>query len=52
MSLVLVGISHHEAPVELRERAALDAARASELAAQLAGKRLDARLRELRELLA
>jgi glutamyl-tRNA reductase len=38
MSLVLVGISHHEAPVELRERAALDAVRAAELAAQLAGE--------------
>ena len=37
MSVVLVGISHHQAPVELRERAALDAARAAELAAQLAG---------------
>ena len=24
MSIVLVGISHHKAPVELRERAALD----------------------------
>jgi glutamyl-tRNA reductase len=37
MSVVLVGISHHEAPVELRERAALDTARAARLAAQLAG---------------
>ncbi len=36
-SLVLVGISHHAAPVELRERAALDRERASELARRLAG---------------
>ena len=36
-SLVLVGISHHNAPVELRERAALDRERASELARRLAG---------------
>ena len=37
MSIVLVGISHHEAPVELRERAALDPERAAELARALAG---------------
>jgi glutamyl-tRNA reductase len=36
-SLVLVGISHHNAPVELRERAALDRERAAELARCLAG---------------
>jgi glutamyl-tRNA reductase len=38
MSVVLVGISHHRAPVELRERAALDPRRAGELASQLAGE--------------
>jgi glutamyl-tRNA reductase len=32
MSIVLVGISHHEAPIELRERAALDPKRAGALA--------------------
>ena len=37
MSIVLVGISHHQAPVELRERAALDRTRAAELALALAG---------------
>ena len=37
MSVVLVGISHHQAPVELRERAALDLERARELARTLAG---------------
>jgi glutamyl-tRNA reductase len=37
MTIVLVGISHHQAPVELRERAALDAPRAADLAARLAG---------------
>ena len=37
-SLVLVGISHHNAPVELRERAALDRDRASELGRRLAGE--------------
>ena len=37
MSVVLVGISHHQAPVELRERAALDLERAGELAHTLAG---------------
>jgi glutamyl-tRNA reductase len=38
MSVVLVGISHHRAPVELRERAALDLSRARELACTLAGE--------------
>jgi glutamyl-tRNA reductase len=38
MSVVLVGISHHHAPVELRERAALDSARARDLARRLAGE--------------
>jgi glutamyl-tRNA reductase len=38
MSVVLVGISHHQAPVELRERAALDPKRAADLARQLAGE--------------
>ncbi|TML14732.1 MAG: glutamyl-tRNA reductase [Actinobacteria bacterium] len=42
MSIVLVGISHHQAPVELRERAALDSKRASELARTLAGERSEA----------
>jgi glutamyl-tRNA reductase len=37
MSVVLVGISHHQAPVDLRERAALDLPRAADLAARLAG---------------
>jgi glutamyl-tRNA reductase len=37
MSVVLVGISHHQAPIELRERAALDPQRAGELARRLAG---------------
>ena len=37
MSVVLVGISHHQAPIELRERAALDPERAGELARRLAG---------------
>lgn len=36
LSLVLVGISHHQAPVELRERVALDHEHAQALAAQLA----------------
>jgi glutamyl-tRNA reductase len=35
MHLVLVGTSHHHAPVELRERVALDRERASTLAGQL-----------------
>ena len=38
MSIVLVGISHHQAPVELRERAALDVERAGDLARTLAGE--------------
>jgi glutamyl-tRNA reductase len=42
MSVVLVGISHHQAPVELRERAALDPGRAAELARRLAGERAEA----------
>jgi len=42
MSVVLVGISHHQAPVELRERAALDSERAAELARTLAGERGEA----------
>jgi glutamyl-tRNA reductase len=42
MSVVLVGISHHQAPVELRERAALDPERARELALTLAGERGEA----------
>ncbi|HSL63468.1 MAG TPA: glutamyl-tRNA reductase [Gaiellaceae bacterium] len=37
MRLVLVGTSHHRAPVELRERVALDREAAAEAAAQLAG---------------
>ena len=37
MKLVLVGVSHHQAAVELRERAALDRERAAELAGRLAG---------------
>lgn len=42
MTVVLVGISHHQAPVELRERAALDPDRAAELARRLAGERAEA----------
>jgi glutamyl-tRNA reductase len=42
VSVVLVGISHHQAPVELRERAALDPKRAAALAQQLAGERSEA----------
>jgi glutamyl-tRNA reductase len=38
VNVVLVGISHHQAPVELRERAALDLRRARELAQTLAGE--------------
>ena len=38
MRVVLVGISHHRAPVELRERAALDRDQARELARALAGE--------------
>jgi glutamyl-tRNA reductase len=37
MTLVLVGISHHRAPVELRERVALGGREASELSRALAG---------------
>jgi glutamyl-tRNA reductase len=37
VSIVLVGISHHQAPIELRERAALEPERARELARRLAG---------------
>jgi glutamyl-tRNA reductase len=37
MRLVLVGTSHHRAPVELRERVALDAAHGRALAERLAG---------------
>jgi glutamyl-tRNA reductase len=37
MRLVLVGLSHHRAPVELRERVALDRDEAAELARALAG---------------
>ena len=36
MRLVLVGTSHHHAPIELRERVALDRDQARELAARLA----------------
>src|SRR5439155_9596886 len=42
MSIVLVGISHHQAPVELRERAALDPESAAKLARTLAGDRSEA----------
>jgi glutamyl-tRNA reductase len=42
MSVVLVGISHHQAPVELRERAALEPDRARDLARRLAGERGEA----------
>ena len=41
-SLVLVGVSHHRAPVELRERAALDLEPAADLARRLAGDRGEA----------
>jgi glutamyl-tRNA reductase len=41
-SLVLVGVSHHRAPVELRERAALDRDQAAELARRLAGEKGEA----------
>jgi glutamyl-tRNA reductase len=40
--LVLVGTSHHRAPVELRERVALDADHARELAARLAAGEAEA----------
>ncbi len=36
--VVLVGVSHHRAPVELRERAALDSKQCAELARTLAGE--------------
>jgi glutamyl-tRNA reductase len=36
MSLLLIGLSHHVAPVELRERVALPGSRAAELATRLA----------------
>src|SRR2546423_2054114 len=42
MSVVLVGISHRQAPIELRERAALDPERAGELARRLAGEDAEA----------
>jgi glutamyl-tRNA reductase len=42
MHLVLVGTSHHHAPVELRERVALEGSRAAMLAAELAGVRGEA----------
>jgi glutamyl-tRNA reductase len=38
MKLTLVGVSHHDAPVELRERVALGPRAASELAARLGGE--------------
>jgi glutamyl-tRNA reductase len=38
MRIVLVGVSHHRAPVELRERAALPASQAAELARTLGGE--------------
>ena len=41
-ALVLVGVSHHRAPVDLRERAALDLERAAELSRRLAGDRGEA----------
>jgi glutamyl-tRNA reductase len=37
MRIVLVGVSHHRAPVELRERAALSRDQAAELARRLSG---------------
>ena len=37
MKIVLVGVSHHRAPVELRERAALSGEQAAELASVLTG---------------
>jgi glutamyl-tRNA reductase len=42
MRLVLVGTSHHHAPVEVRERVALGAAEAARLAGELAGEGLEA----------
>ena len=40
--LVLTGVSHHVAPVEVRERVALDAARAAEVAHELAAEGAEA----------
>jgi glutamyl-tRNA reductase len=37
MRIVLVGVSHHRAPIELRERAALSSHQAAELARRLSG---------------
>ncbi len=37
-NVVLVGVSHHRAPIELRERAALDPKQCAELARTLAGE--------------
>jgi glutamyl-tRNA reductase len=37
MRIVLVGVSHHRAPIELRERAALSSPQAAELARRLSG---------------
>jgi glutamyl-tRNA reductase len=42
VSIVLVGISHHQAPIELRERAALDPRRAADLSRTLAGDQAEA----------
>jgi glutamyl-tRNA reductase len=42
LRLVLVGTSHHHAPVELREQVALDRERAQELTARLAGEEREA----------
>ena len=42
MNLVLVGTSHHHAPVEVRERVALDGDAAAALAADLAGQGYEA----------
>jgi glutamyl-tRNA reductase len=42
MRLVLVGVSHHRAPIELRERAALGRDEAAELAHRLAGESCEA----------
>jgi glutamyl-tRNA reductase len=38
MTLLLIGLSHHVAPVELRERVALPGSRSSELAVELGGE--------------
>ena len=42
MRLVLVGVSHHRAPVELRERAALGREEAAELSRRLTGETCEA----------